>query len=236
MTSGPVVVLTGAGISRESGLDTFRDRGGIWDRVSLDDVATPEGFARDPDRVNDFYDDLRRRLADPDVRPNDAHAALARLEAEWPDGVTVVTQNVDDLHERAGSRAVIHMHGELARVRCVACGDSREHAGDVPKGGACFCERSGVLRPDIVWFGEMPFHMDEIAALLDRCATFLAVGTSGSVYPAAGFVSEVRRRGGVRTVEFNVEPSETAHLFDEQRTGPAGTTVPAFVDEFLARA
>lgn len=236
MTRGPVVVLTGAGISRESGLDTFRDRGGIWDRVSLEDVATPEGFARDPDRVNDFYDGLRRRLADPAVRPNPAHAALARLEAEWPDEVVVVTQNVDDLHERAGSRSVIHMHGELARVRCVACGEGRAHRGDVPKEGACFCDRAGGLRPDIVWFGEMPFRMEEIEAALGRCATFLAVGTSGSVYPAAGFVAEVRRRGGVRTVEFNVEPSETAHLFDERRAGPAGTTVPAFVDELLAGA
>lgn len=236
MSRGPIVVLTGAGISAESGLDTFRDRGGIWDRADLGEVATSEGFARDPDGVNAFYDGLRRQLADPSVRPNAAHFALARLEAAWPDGVVVVTQNVDDLHERAGSRSVIHMHGELGRVRCVACGEGRAHGGDVPKGGACFCDRRGGLRPDIVWFGEMPFRMDEIKAALARCATFLAVGTSGSVHPAAGFVAEVRRRGGVRTVEFNLEPSETAHLFDEQRAGPAGMTVPEFVGELLAQA
>ena len=231
-----IVVLTGAGISRESGLSTFRDADGIWSRVRIEDVATPEAFRRDPARVHDFYNRRRRALLDPAIRPNPAHDALARLEAEWPAPVLIVTQNIDDLHERAGSRNLLHMHGELLKARCAACGDARPWLDDLGVDVACpACGRAGGLRPHVVWFGEMPFHMDDINAALDRCALFVSIGTSGAVYPAAGFVARVRERGFARTVELNLEPSEGATLFEESDYGPASVVVPAFVQELLGR-
>lgn len=230
---GPIVVLTGAGISRESGLATFRDADGIWARVRLEEVATPEAFARDPGRVHAFYNARRRQLADPAVQPNEAHHALARLSTEWPGGVTVVTQNVDDLHDRAGTLNVIHMHGELTKARCVACGSVHAWAGDLSVDTACpSCGRSGQMRPHVVWFGEMPLEMERIGEALRRCALFVSIGTSGAVWPAAGFVAEVR--GRARTIELNLEPSEGAHLFDVTLQGPATRLVPAFVKELLA--
>lgn len=230
-----IVVLTGAGISRESGLATFRDADGAWAQVRLEDVATPEGFARDPHRVHDFYNARRAQLADPSVVPNAAHLALAELERAWPGDFLLVTQNVDDLHERAGSRRLLHMHGELRRLRCVRCDEVHawDHAVSVTT--ACpSCVRSGGLRPDIVWFGEMPMYMDQIETALAECGLFVSIGTSGNVYPAAGFVAEVR--GRARTVELNLEPSEGAPLFDEAYHGKATETVPAFVRGLLERA
>ena len=230
---GPIVVLTGAGISRESGLATFRDADGIWEQVRIEDVATPQAFARDPARVQAFYNARRAQLADPAIAPNAAHLALARLEHAWPEDVLVVTQNVDDLHERAGSRNLLHMHGELRKARCLACDAASRWEADIAPGSACpACGAAGRLRPHVVWFGEMPMGMDRIAAALDRCALFVSVGTSGNVYPAAGFVAEVR--GRARTVELNLEPSEGATLFDEAIHGPATQVVPAFVDALLA--
>jgi|AGTN01.1.fsa_nt_gi NAD-dependent protein deacetylases, SIR2 family len=232
---GSIVVLTGAGISQESGLDTFRCAGGIWSRVRLEDVATPQGFERDPELVQRFYNDRRRQLAEPRVQPNPAHHALARLEREWPGGVLVVTQNIDDLHERAGSTRLIHMHGELRKVRCLRCEALLPWDGDVRPETACpHCRRTGALRPDVVWFGEIPLEMDRIYAALDVCALFVSIGTSGHVYPAAGFVSAVRQRGRAHTAELNLDPSEGASLFQETRYGPASDTVPAFVDDLLA--
>ena len=232
-----IVVLTGAGISKESGLSTFREADGIWATVRIEDVATPDAFRRDPVRVHDFYNRRRRALLDPAIRPNAAHAALARLEAEWPADVLLVTQNIDDLHERAGSRNLIHMHGELLRVRCDRCGDTRPWREDLDVDLACpACSRAGGMRPHVVWFGEMPFQMEEIAAALDRCSLFISIGTSGAVYPAAGFVARVRERGFARTVELNLEPSEGATLFEESEYGPASEVVPRFVDELLAGA
>ena len=231
-----IVVLTGAGISKESGLHTFRDEDGIWNQVRLEDVATPEAYAAHPDQVQAFYNARRRGLTDAEVVPNAAHAALARLEANWPGEVLTVTQNIDDLHERAGSRHLIHMHGELLKVRCTACGDLRVWREDLSVADACpACGNLGTLRPHVVWFGEMPLRMDEIEAALDRCALFVSVGTSGNVYPAAGFVLQVRRRGRAHTVELNLEPSEGASLFEERRYGPATEIVPDFVDRLLAR-
>lgn len=232
-----IVVLTGAGISKESGLSTFRDADGIWATVRIEDVATPDAFRRDPARVHDFYNRRRRALLDPAIRPNAAHAALARLEAEWLADVLLVTQNIDDLHERAGNRNLIHMHGELLKARCDRCGDARPWREDLGVDLACpACGRAGGLRPHVVWFGEMPFHMEEIAAALDRCSLFISIGTSGAVYPAAGFVARVRERGFARTVELNLEPSEGATLFEESEYGPASEVVPGFVDELLAGA
>jgi len=231
----PIVVLTGAGISKESGLDTFRDVDGIWARVRLEDVATPEAFARDPDLVQSFYNDRRRSLLTADVAPNAAHVALARLEREWPGGVLVVTQNIDDLHERAGSESLIHMHGELLKARCGACGTVRPWREDLTTALACpDCARPGGLRPHVVWFGEMPMEMDRIAEALETCGLFVSIGTSGTVYPAAGFVQEARVHGRAHCVELNLEASEGASFFHEARAGSATTLVPAFVDEVLA--
>lgn len=230
-----IVVLTGAGISKESGLDTFRDPDGIWARVRIEDVATPEAFARDADAVHEFYNSRRASLATGGIKPNAAHKALARLEAEWPGRVLVVTQNIDDLHERAGTENLIHMHGELLKVRCGACGDAVAWTGDLGTGDACGnCRAPGRMRPHVVWFGEMPFLLDDIYDALGRCALFVSIGTSGNVYPASGFVENVRLSGAAHTAELNLEPSERASRFADARYGPATNVVPAYVDMILS--
>lgn len=234
---GRIVVLTGAGISKESGLDTFRCAGGLWSKVRLEDVATPEAFAANPALVQDFYNARRRGLLDPAIAPNPAHRALARLEADWPGEVLLVTQNIDDLHERAGSRSLIHMHGELLKIRCRTCDDPFEWRGDLTVDEPCpDCGRPGRLRPHVVWFGEMPLEMERIEAALMECDLFVSIGTSGNVTPAAGFVLGVRRAGRAHTVELNLEPSEGATLFAESVLGPASEVVPAFVDRLLRPA
>lgn len=227
-----IVILTGAGISADSGVETFRDPNGIWAKHNVEDVATPQGFARNPARVHEFYNSRRRGLGR--IEPNAAHRALARLEAEFPGEVLVVTQNVDDLHARAGSRNVIHMHGELAKVRNARTGQVYPWQDDLSVDSRCpVSGEAGVLRPHVVWFGEMPLLMDEIAAALDACDLFVSIGTSGNVYPAAGFVAEVRTLGLAHTVEINLEPSQGASLFAEQIYGRAAETVPAWVDRIL---
>jgi len=230
----PIVVLTGAGISKESGLDTFRCAGGIWSKVRLEDVATPEGFRRDPARVHAFYNARRRNLAEGEVQPNPAHAALARLERHWPHEVLLVTQNIDDLHERAGSANLIHMHGELNKVRCEDCGEVMHWTEDCTTDTPCPTCRHHGLRPHVVWFGEMPLDMERIYEALDQCALFVSIGTSGHVYPAAGFVHAVRQRGIAHTVELNLDPSEGASLFAEAIYGSASEVVPDFVEDLLA--
>lgn len=232
---GAIVVLTGAGISKESGLDTFRDADGIWSRVRIEDVATPEAFRRDPGRVHAFYNQRRRGLLDPSIKPNPAHQALARLEKEWPGTFFLVTQNIDDLHERAGSRRVIHMHGELLRARCLACDGGCGWRADLSITSRCpSCGRAGSLRVDVVWFGEMPYEMEQIYEHLAACSLFVSIGTSGTVYPAAGFVSEARHHGLAHTVELNLEPSDGHSLFHERRYGPASEQVPAYIAELLS--
>ncbi|EPX85421.1 NAD-dependent deacylase [Salipiger mucosus] len=227
-----ILVLTGAGISAESGLGTFRDEGGLWAQHDIRDVATPEGFARDPALVQGFYN--ARRLQAAGAAPNPAHVALARLQRDWPGEVTIVTQNVDALHERAGAE-VIHMHGELSRALCVAC----EHRWDAPPEMApqepCPACGKPAARPDVVWFGEMPYHMDLILEHLERCDRFAAIGTSGQVHPAAGFVQEATLAGAA-TIELNLESSEVSRIFHERRAGPATETVPAWVETLLASA
>ena len=231
---GRIVILTGAGISKESGLETFRDPDGIWARVRIEDVATPEAFVRDPARVHGFYNARRRGLLSEDVQPNAAHRALARLEADWPGEVLLVTQNIDDLHERAGSRKLIHMHGEILTALCLQCRDTSRWVGDMDEASACpACGRAGGLRVNVVWFGEMPFEMERIFDALNACDLFVSIGTSGNVYPAAGFVQEVRLSGRGHTVELNLEPSEGHSLFDERHYGPASEVVPAFVERLL---
>ncbi len=232
-----LVVLTGAGISAESGLATFRGRGGLWEGHRIEEVATPEAFARDPERVHAFYNLRRRQLRDPAIRPNAAHHALVRLEQCWRGRFLLVTQNVDDLHERAGSRALLHMHGELAKIRCVACGEVRRWEEDLSSRTACpACGNTGVLRPHVVWFGEMPLHMAEIDSALQTCDLFVSIGTSALVYPAAGFVERVRTRGNARTVELNLEPSAMSDVFDERHYGPATRIVPQFVERLCREA
>ena len=229
-----VVILTGAGISAESGLETFRGAGGLWCGHKVEDVATPEAFARNPALVHEFYNMRRTGLLDPAIRPNRAHLALVELENKWPGDVLIVTQNIDDLHERAGSKNLIHMHGEVLRAFCHFCHhkiDIRENLSvEIP---CAKCSKKGGVRPDIVWFGETPYHMDRIFDALSNCDLFIAIGTSGHVYPAAGFVSHALHSGAV-TAEFNLEPSNNASIFHQSIYGPAGTTVEKFVQEILA--
>ncbi|MEO0822850.1 MAG: NAD-dependent deacylase [Pseudomonadota bacterium] len=229
-----ILILTGAGISAESGLGTFRDVGGLWDEYDLSEVATPEGYADNPDLVLSFYNARRENCVC--AAPNAAHAALARLAEAHPGTVTLVTQNVDDLHERAGQREVIHMHGELMRALCGACGHRWAWTGAMARSHACpNCSTEGRVRPDVVWFGEIPYQMERIATALDQADLFVAIGTSGAVYPAAGFVGEARRNGAA-TLEINLERSDVATLFQEHLTGPATETVPAWVERVLARS
>jgi NAD-dependent deacetylase len=231
-----IFVLTGAGVSAESGLGTFRDKkgDGIWAKFDPMKLATPEAFARDPETVLAFYDLRRRNLLN--AKPNAAHFALARLEgalAERGDNLTLVTQNIDDLHERAGSASVIHMHGELLKARCGRCEAVRPWVDDLTAGHVCpDCGGAGALRPHVVWFGEMPLDMDLIDRALRESDLFVAIGTSGAVYPAAGFVAEARACG-LRTCEINLEAADNADLFDEQRLGRASETVPAWVEELV---
>jgi NAD-dependent deacetylase len=232
MTIRNIVILTGAGISAESGVPTFRGPDGLWEGHRVEDVATPEAFRRDPVLVQRFYDARRAALAA--VEPNAAHQALARLDAEWPGDLLIVTQNVDDLHERAGAKRLLHMHGELKRALCTGCGAAP--AWEAPLSDNPPCPRCGSakLRPDIVWFGEMPYHMAAIEAAIDACDLFVSIGTSGAVYPAAGFVS-FAGAAGAHTLEINLDPSAGTPLFAEARHGAAGSLVPAFVAELLQR-
>lgn len=221
-----IVCLTGAGLSAESGLGTFRDAGGLWSRYDLNDVATPRGFARNPAMVHDFYN--ARRANCRTAQPNAGHLALVRLEAAMGNDLLIVTQNVDDLHERAGSVSALHMHGSLMGALCQRC-DARWPAPQVmhPTDACPECG-AHATRPDVVWFGEMPYHMERIAQALDSADMFVAIGTSGTVYPAAGFV-DLARAAGAETVEINLTRSEGSHLFDRHITGPASQAVPAFV-------
>jgi NAD-dependent deacetylase len=226
-----IVILTGAGVSAESGVATFRGPDGLWECHRVEDVATPEAFVRDPDLVQKFYDERRAKLKT--VHPNAAHQALARLDAKWPGDLLLVTQNVDDLHDRAGSKRLLHMHGELNSAWCLACDARTPFDGVMATGPACpHCHQPGCLRPDIVWFGEMPYQMDRIEQALNRCDLFVSIGTSGAVYPAAGFVQTARHHGA-RTLEINLDPSEGSFHFHESRMGRAGALVPDWVDEIL---
>lgn len=229
----PIVILSGAGISAESGIQTFRDSGGLWEKQRVEDVATPEAFIRNPVLVQSFYNQRREQLISGDIKPNSAHLALGRLEDEYPGKVQVITQNIDNLHERGGTENLIHMHGELLKMYCQVCFDKFGILGSITAEDSCgSCGRTGTLRPDIVWFGEMPYKMEAIEDFLQYCGLFIAIGTSGNVYPAAGFV-QTARRAGARTIEVNLEPSQVENDFEMHRYGRAGDLVPALVDEIL---
>jgi NAD-dependent deacetylase len=231
MTDLPnIVILTGAGISAESGLATFRGPGGLWEGHRVEEVCTPEALAQDPPLVHRFYDERRRALKD--VSPNSAHAALARLDQAWPAELLIVTQNVDDLHERAGAQRLLHMHGELNSALCAACGTRRPWTDDLPAGTECDTCGASALRPDIVFFGEMPYGMEVIDRALATADLFVSIGTSGAVYPAAGFV-RTARHGGARTLELNLEPSAGSFFFAETRIGAATKLVPHWVTDLL---
>ena len=224
-----VIVLTGAGISAESGIKTFRASDGLWENHPVEEVATPEGFARNPALVQDFYNQRRRQLSE--VEPNTAHVALSEFEQSFDGEFLLITQNVDDLHERAASRNLIHMHGELKKARCLNCGHVLIQQDDLGINSLCpNCRSVGLLRPHIVWFGEMPLEMDFIYKRLASCDLFIAIGTSGNVYPAAGFFQEAQR-AGAHTIELNLEPGENASLFDEQVYGKATSVVPALMQK-----
>lgn len=230
-----VVVLTGAGISAESGIRTFRASDGLWEEHRVEDVATPEGYHRDPQTVQNFYNMRRRQLQQPEIAPNAAHLALAELEAALGDHFLLVTQNIDNLHERAGNKRIIHMHGELLKVRCSHSGQVFEWTDDLSVDERCHCcQFPAPLRPHVVWFGEMPLGMDHIYHALSQANVFIAIGTSGHVYPAAGFVHEARVHGA-HTVELNLEPSEIQSQFDEHIYGPASKVVVEYVQSWLAR-
>jgi len=232
---GRVVVLTGAGISSESGIATFRAKDGLWENHRVEDVATPEAFDRNPELVHRFYSERRAqhegtRPGTVAIQPNSAHVALAKFEAGFPGSFLLVTQNVDSLHERAGSERVLHMHGELLKMRCMATGEAVAWTGDSFVQSVCdCCGGPGRLRPHIVWFGEMPFHLGKIELALSACDLFVSIGTSGNVYPAAGFF-QIAKAHGARTVELNLEPSQNADQFDEGRYGLASEIVLAFFD------
>jgi NAD-dependent deacetylase len=225
-----LVVLTGAGISAESGIPTFRDSNGLWEGFRVEDVASPEGWHKDPALVLDFYNQRRKKALE--VKPNKGHEILAELENDFD--VTIVTQNVDNLHERAGSKRLVHMHGENCKAWCLACDARSAWQGPMSAGSACpHCGANGALRPDIVWFGEMPYEMDRIEDALRACDLFVSIGTSGAVYPAAGFV-QTARYCGARTLEMNLEPSLGSDLFDESRIGSAGELAPEWVRQLLS--
>ncbi|MGR5557052.1 Sir2 family NAD+-dependent deacetylase [Vibrio fortis] len=228
-----IVILTGAGISAESGIQTFRAQDGLWENHKIEDVATPEGFQRDPDLVQAFYNKRRKGLQSPDIKPNAAHKALGELEKRLDGKVTIITQNIDNLHERGGSDNVIHMHGELLKARCSESNQVIEHKDDILTGELCHCcQIPAQMRPHIVWFGEMPLRMGDIYSALEEADLFISIGTSGVVYPAAGFVHDAKMHGA-HTIEINLEPSAVESEFVEKRYGKASVEVPKLVSELL---
>ena len=226
-----IVILTGAGISAESGIRTFRDQNGLWEEHRIEDVATPEAFHRNPELVQRFYNARRSQLKDPNVAPNAAHLALAELEKHWEGDFLLVTQNVDNLHRRAGSKNLLHMHGRLDRVRCLSCEEEFDWTEDLTVNEDCpHCGIRGALRPDIVWFGEMPHHVDEIYAAREQADFFISIGTSGNVYPAAGFVQLAWK---ARKIEINMQDTEISPAFSDHYVGLASFEVPRLVNLIL---
>ena len=229
-----IVILTGAGISAESGLKTFRDNDGLWENHRVEEVATPEAFEQNPSLVYRFYNARRAQLQQDDVNPNAAHEALAKLEKAFGSNLMLVTQNVDDLHERGGSQSVYHMHGKLLSARCAISQQTFDWSDSFDHTTKCPCCNRVTLRPDIVWFGEMPMYMEEIYDALSKADVFIAIGTSGNVYPPAGFV-QIAKESGAHTIEANLEPGVTNALFDESLTGPASHIVPQWVDQLILK-
>lgn len=228
-----IVILTGAGISAESGLVTFRASNGLWNNHRVEDVATVEAFERNPAYVHEFYNELKKELVK--AQPNPAHFAITKLQREYDAEISIVTQNVDTLHEKAGSKNICHIHGQINQALCLNCGHILETFGDVDTETVCpHCKIVGMMKPNIVFFGENLLCMDKVDRLLSGCDLFLSVGTSGVVFPAASFV-QIAKYNGAQTYEFNLEPTSNNFYFDRHIFGPAGTTLPAFVDELLQK-
>ena len=230
-----IVVLTGAGISAESGVQTFRAQDGLWENHRIEDVATPEAFVRNPQLVQQFYNERRQPILDGLVQPNRAHIGLAKLAREFTGKFTLVTQNIDNLHEQAGSPSVLHMHGEILKIHCQNSQQIFDIDRAISVDDVCeCCGQSGNLRPHIVWFGEMPLYMEEIYQAIQECDLFVAIGTSGNVYPAAGFVQDANQ-AGAQTLEINLERSNVANQFDRALYGKAGEVVPTWVADLLTQ-
>ncbi len=229
-----IFIFTGASISAETGLKTFRDNDGLWENHRVEEVATPEAFEQNPSLVYRFYNARRAQLQQDDVNPNAAHEALAKLEKAFGSNLMLVTQNVDDLHERGGSQSVYHMHGKLLSARCAISQQTFDWSDSFDHTTKCPCCNRVTLRPDIVWFGEMPMYMEEIYDALSKADVFIAIGTSGNVYPAAGFV-QIAKESGAHTIEANLAPGVTNALFDESLTGPASHIVPQWVDQLMSK-
>ena len=226
-----IVILTGAGISAESGLATFRASNGLWNNHKVDDVATIEGFARDPKYVHDFYNELKKELKK--AKPNPAHLAITKLQNEYPAKISIITQNVDTLHEKAKNKNIYHIHGQINQSICLNCGHILETFGNVGVNTICpKCQQIGRMKPNIVFFGENLLYMDKVEGLLHQCDLFLSIGTSGVVFPAASFV-QTAKYYGAETYEFNLESTSNNFFFDKHIIGPAGTTLPAFVEEMI---
>ena len=226
-----IVILTGAGISAESGLATFRASNGLWNNHKVEDVATIEAFERNPAYVHEFYNELKKELVK--AKPNKAHLAITRLQKEYDANISVVTQNVDTLHEKAGNQNIYHIHGQINQAVCLNCGKILETFGDVDTETVCpHCHIAGMMKPNIVFFGENLLCMDKVDRLLSECDLFLSIGTSGVVFPAASFV-QIAKYNNAKTYEFNLEPTSNNYYFDHHVYGPAGTTLPAFVDEMI---
>lgn len=233
MKFNSIVILTGAGISAESGIKTFRASDGLWENHRIEDVATPEAFIANPKLVHEFYNQRRQQLMSDSIQPNKAHFALAKLEKKFAGEFLLVTQNIDNLHEAAGSENLIHMHGELLKMHCVKTGKVYPVANDLSTEDRCACcQQVHQLRPHIVWFGEMPLQMERIYQALSACDLFISIGTSGNVYPAAGFVAEAKR-AGAHTVEINLEPSAVESVFAEKHYGKASKILPKYITELL---
>ena len=226
-----IVILTGAGISAESGLATFRSSNGLWNNHPVEDVATVEGFQRNPAYVHDFYNELKKELVK--AKPNPAHLAITKLQKEYPAQISIVTQNVDTLHEKAENSDIYHIHGQINQAVCQNCGHIIETFGDVDTQTICpNCQVMGMMKPNIVFFGENLLCMDKVDSLLRTCDLFLSIGTSGVVFPAAAFV-QIAKINGAHTIEFNLEPTSNNYYFDQHIFGKAGTTLPAFIDELI---
>ena len=227
-----IFVLSGAGVSKESGIKTFRESDGLWENYKIEDVCTPQAFLTNPELVNNFYNDRKKQMNDPKIKPNNAHIFISKLEEKFFNNFMLVTQNIDNLHEKAGSKKVYHMHGSLEKKICMLCNYTSRFDKDISTEQICEnCNEKGKVRVDVVWFGEMPKYLDKIYDFLEKVDIFISVGTSSLVYPAAGFIDYVKLRNkNAKLIEFNIEKTSKSILFDQVYIGKASTTIPKFVN------
>ncbi len=230
-----VFILTGAGISKESGINTFREKDGLWDNYKIEDVCTVEAFKKNPELVNNFYNERKRNLSNPKIKPNAAHLALAEFEKNCEKNFLIVTQNIDDLHEQAGSKKILHMHGSLEKAYCMYCSNTVKYDFEITTNYICkSCNNKGMVRVDVVWFGEQPKYLNQIYNFLEKTEVFISIGTSNNVYPAAGFIDFLNQLNQkIEMYEFNLEKTSKSLLFDKIFSGPATKTIPKFVEKII---